>query len=127
MSLFILPFLMLGLLLIAGMQKYLATSKTPLLINSCEVDSQFPKESQAVTDEILGEGKFTYGYERTYWDGCTHGFAVRGDLVCFAVRSRRTSRKADQFTSDVSQSDPKVKAGKEGAFKASVEWLIKHL
>ena len=25
------------------------------------------------------------------------------------------------------QSDPKVKAGKEGAFKASVVWFIKHL
>ena len=30
-------------------------------------------------------------------------------------------------TAIAAQSDPKVKAGKEGAFKASVEWFIKHL
>ncbi|EIW59808.1 alpha/beta-hydrolase [Trametes versicolor FP-101664 SS1] len=86
------------------LEKYLTTSKAPLLINSCTVDSQFPIEAQAKADEILGGGKFAPGYERTYWDGCTHGFAVRGDI-----------------------SDPKVKAGKEGAFKATVEFLIKHL
>ncbi|KAI0766664.1 alpha/beta-hydrolase [Trametes elegans] len=88
----------------ADLEKYAASAKAPLLINSCEVDSQFPKEAQAKADEILGGGKFAPGYERLYWDGCTHGFAVRGDI-----------------------SDPKVKAGKEGAFKASVEFLIKHL
>ncbi|KAJ3912878.1 dienelactone hydrolase family-domain-containing protein [Lentinula edodes] len=40
---------------------------------------------------------------REYFDGCTHGFAVRGDL-----------------------SIPQVKAGKEGAFKAAVEWLYRY-
>jgi len=88
----------------ADLEKYRDASKAPLLINSCEVDSQFPKEAQAQADELLGGGKFAPGYERTYWDGCTHGFAVRGDI-----------------------SNPKVKAGKEGAFKASVEFLIKNL
>ncbi|OCH96354.1 alpha/beta-hydrolase [Obba rivulosa] len=86
------------------LEKYRDLSKASLLINSCEVDQQFPQEAQAKADEILGGGKFAPGYERTYWEGCTHGFAVRGDI-----------------------SDPKVKAGKEGAFKASVEFLIKHL
>ncbi|KAI0339409.1 alpha/beta-hydrolase [Trametopsis cervina] len=85
-------------------EKYKSSSKAPLLINSCTVDTQFPHEKQEITDGLLGEGKFAPGYLRTYWEGCTHGFAVRGDL-----------------------SDPKVKAGKEGAFKASVEWLIKYL
>ena len=56
-------------------------SKAPLLINSCEVDSQFPPAAAEKADEILGDGKFIPGYKRTYWDGCTHGFAVRGDLV----------------------------------------------
>ncbi|PCH44448.1 alpha/beta-hydrolase [Wolfiporia cocos MD-104 SS10] len=88
----------------ADLEKYRDVSKAPLLINSCEVDQAFPKEAQATTDELLGGGKFAPGYERTYWDGCTHGFAVRGDL-----------------------SNPKVKAGKEGAFKASVEFLNKYL
>lgn len=62
----------------------------------------FPLESQAKADEIFG--KFEPGYKREYFEGCTHGFAVRGDL-----------------------SDPKVKAGKEGAFKAAAEWIIKYL
>ncbi|KAI0079092.1 alpha/beta-hydrolase [Panus rudis PR-1116 ss-1] len=85
-------------------EQYKAESKAPLLINSCEVDRQFPPEAQAKTDEILGNGKFAPGYERTYWDGCTHGFAVRGDL-----------------------SNTKVKAGKEGAFKATVSFYNKYL
>ena len=41
----------------------------------------FPIEAQSKADEMFGSGKFAPGYERTYWDGCTHGFAVRGDLV----------------------------------------------
>ncbi|TBU47535.1 alpha/beta-hydrolase [Dichomitus squalens] len=86
------------------LKKYFEVAKAPLLINSCEVDQQFPIESQKVADEIFGEGKFAPGYQRTYWPGCVHGFAVRGDL-----------------------SKSEVKAGKEGAFKASVEWLRKYL
>ncbi|KAF5383661.1 hypothetical protein D9615_003789 [Tricholomella constricta] len=88
----------------ADLEKYLANSQAPLLINSCTIDQQFPPDSQAKADDILGNGKFAPGYRREYFDGCTHGFAVRGDL-----------------------SDPKVKAGKEGAFKSSVEWLLKYL
>ncbi|KAI0339413.1 alpha/beta-hydrolase [Trametopsis cervina] len=86
------------------LERYKAESKAPLLINSCEVDSQFPQESQKIADEILGNGQFAPGYERTYWDGCQHGFAVRGDL-----------------------SNPKIKAGKEGAFLASAKFFSKHL
>ena len=41
----------------------------------------FPIEAQALADEILGGSKFAPGYERTYWDGCVHGYAVRGDMV----------------------------------------------
>ncbi|KZT43068.1 alpha/beta-hydrolase [Sistotremastrum suecicum HHB10207 ss-3] len=88
----------------ADIEKYLAVSKAPLLINSCTTDTQFPHEAQAKTDEILGDGKFAPGYKREYWKGCTHGFAVRGD-----------------------PSDPVVKAGKEGAFEASVRWFKQHL
>ncbi|KAJ7748792.1 Alpha/Beta hydrolase protein [Mycena maculata] len=86
------------------LEKYLAVSKAPLLINSCEVDKAFPLEAQAQADAIFGDGKFAPGYKREYFPGCNHGFAVRGDM-----------------------SDPKVKAGKEGAFKASVEWFAKYL
>ncbi|KAJ7220604.1 alpha/beta-hydrolase [Mycena pura] len=79
----------------------LATSTVPLLINSCETDPHFPPEAQAVTDELLGAGKYQPGYKRTFWEGCSHGFATKGDL-----------------------SDPKVKAGKEGALSATVGWLV---
>ncbi|KAJ7038567.1 dienelactone hydrolase endo-1,3,1,4-beta-D-glucanase [Mycena alexandri] len=86
----------------ADLEKYVATSRAPLLINSCTNDVRFPHEAQAKADEVFAN--FAPGYKREYFEGCTHGFAVRGDL-----------------------SDPKVKAGKEGAFKATVEWFIKHV
>ncbi|KAF7357113.1 Dienelactone hydrolase endo-1,3,1,4-beta-D-glucanase [Mycena sanguinolenta] len=86
------------------LEKYRDTAKAPLLINSCTIDQQFPLDAQAKADEILGGGKFASGYRREYFEGCTHGFAVRGDM-----------------------SDPKVKVGKEGAFKACVEWFLKYL
>ena len=77
----------------------------PLHINSCEIDPQYPVEKQKIGDEVLGNGTNKGpNYERTHWPGCTHGFAVRGDI-----------------------SDPRIKEGREGAFKATIEWLIKHL
>lgn len=77
----------------------------PLFINSCETDSQYPAEKQKIGDDILGGGKpEAENYKRAYFPGCTHGFAVRGDL-----------------------SIPEVKAGKEGAFKNAIEWFIKKL
>ncbi|KAH7101137.1 alpha/beta-hydrolase [Auriculariales sp. MPI-PUGE-AT-0066] len=79
-------------------------SKVPVLMNTCEDDYMYPVEKQKKGDEILGDGKYAPGYLRTYWPGCTHGFAVRGDL-----------------------SKPEVKAGKEGAFKATVDWFLKYL
>ena len=69
----------------------------------CKVDQQFSLEACAKADEILGGDKFAPGYKRKHFEGCSHGFAVCGDM-----------------------SDPKVKAGKEGpegAFKAAVEWI----
>ncbi|KAJ7066777.1 dienelactone hydrolase endo-1,3,1,4-beta-D-glucanase [Mycena belliarum] len=86
----------------ADLEKYVATAKAPLLINSCTVDSQFPIEAQAQADKIFAS--FAPGYKREYFEGCTHGFAVRGDL-----------------------NDPKVKAAKEAAFAVTVEWLLKYL
>ncbi|KAJ7463319.1 dienelactone hydrolase endo-1,3,1,4-beta-D-glucanase [Mycena latifolia] len=86
----------------ADLEKYAATATAPLLINSCTVDEQFPHAAQAQADQIFAG--FAPGYKREYFEGCTHGFAVRGDL-----------------------SDPKVKAGKEGAFAASVKWMIRYL
>ncbi|GJJ07049.1 hypothetical protein Clacol_001248 [Clathrus columnatus] len=74
-------------------------SKVPILINSCDVDQQFPKESCDLADSLLGNGKYAPGYRRVHWKGCVHGFAVRGDM-----------------------SDPLVKAGKEGAFVETVVW-----
>ncbi|KAF8991565.1 alpha/beta-hydrolase [Cyathus striatus] len=84
------------------LKKYKETSKEPLLINTCTVDQQFPHSAQEKADEIFAP--FEYGYRRVYWEGCTHGFAVRGDM-----------------------NDPKVKAGKESSFKAAVEWFQTNL
>jgi len=81
-----------------------AKTGVPLLVNSCEHDDYYPEEKQKAGDEILGGGKFAPGYKRVHWDGCTHGFAVRGDL-----------------------SHAPTKAGKEGSFKETVEWFIKYL
>ncbi|EIM81993.1 chlorocatechol-degradation protein [Stereum hirsutum FP-91666 SS1] len=89
---------------VEDLQKYLEVSKAPLLINSCTTDPQFPPEKIEAADRILGGGKFAPGYERVHWEGCTHGFAVRGDI-----------------------SDPKIKASKEGCFKKCVEFLIAKL
>ncbi|KAI5474190.1 alpha/beta-hydrolase [Pseudohyphozyma bogoriensis] len=72
----------------------------PILFNTCETDGMFPLESQKKADEILGGEK---NYKRNYYAGCSHGFAVRGDL-----------------------SDPVVKAAKENAFEQSVSWLKEH-
>ncbi|KAJ3791226.1 dienelactone hydrolase [Lentinula aff. detonsa] len=85
------------------LEKYFSISRAPLLLNTCTVDEQFPPSAQSQTDAIFGGGKFAPGYKREYFDGCTHGFAVRGDM-----------------------SNPKIKAGKEGAFGATVEWLYRY-
>ncbi|EIW79006.1 dienelactone hydrolase endo-1,3,1,4-beta-D-glucanase [Coniophora puteana RWD-64-598 SS2] len=61
------------------LDKYVSLSKAPLLINSCEIDPVFGAEFQTKADETF-VGKFEPGYKREYWPGCTHGFAVRGDL-----------------------------------------------
>ncbi|KIK49101.1 hypothetical protein CY34DRAFT_7765 [Suillus luteus UH-Slu-Lm8-n1] len=86
------------------LQTYFIKSQAPLLINSCEFDERFPAEAQAKADEIFGDGKFAPGYKREYFPGCTHGFAVRGDIT-----------------------KPLIKAGKEGSFKAAVEFFREHL
>jgi hypothetical protein len=105
------------------LQALKAKSSVPVLINSCTVDQQFPPEAQETTDKILGNGQYAAGYVRTYWEGCTHGFAVRGDLVSTFLRWFAVLRSLSMCL----QSDPKVKAGKEGAFKATVEWFHKYL
>lgn len=76
------------------------TSEIPMLFITCETDFQYGPEKQKVGDDILGNGTTEgEGYKRIYYDGCDHGFAVRGD-----------------------KSNPKVKFGKEDAFKQTVEW-----
>jgi hypothetical protein len=51
----------------------------PLLINSGENDEMFPKSAGEAADKKLA--KFAPGYRRPYYEGISHGFAVRGDLV----------------------------------------------
>ena len=78
----------------------LSTNPTPILFNTCETDPMYPAEAQKKGDELLGNGtQEGEKYKRNYYPGCTHGFAVRGDIK-----------------------DEKVKFGKEDSFKQSVEW-----
>jgi len=63
----------------ADLEALLAQSKAPILINSCDIDQAFPKESCEMTDRLLGDGKYAPGYKRVHWPGCTHGFAVSGE------------------------------------------------
>ena len=64
------------------MKEYFEKAKAPLLINSCEVDSQYPAEKQKIGDEVLGNGTMKgEGYERLYWPGCEHGFSVSRSML----------------------------------------------
>ncbi|KAI0287121.1 alpha/beta-hydrolase [Russula brevipes] len=81
---------------------YIAKSKVPLLVNSCEFDPLFPTEMRVATDEKFAN--FAPGYRCNYWEGAHHGFAARGD-----------------------PNDPPMKAAKEGSFKSSVEWFRKYM
>lgn len=81
-------------------QKYIASSKAALLINSCTTDMQFPPEASAKADALFGEARFDPGYKRVHFEGMRHGFAVRGDM-----------------------SDPQCKAAKEGALTSAIEWF----
>ncbi|KAF9485538.1 hypothetical protein BDN70DRAFT_916925 [Pholiota conissans] len=57
------------------LEKYVATSQAPLLINSCTTDLQFPLEACAKADKIFAN--FAPGYKREHFKGLTHGFAKR--------------------------------------------------
>jgi dienelactone hydrolase len=102
-------------------QIYVEKSKAPLLINSCEDDEMFPKSAGEAADKTFAN--FGPGYRRTYYEGVSHGFAVRGDLV----RVHVFSFKAEAYLHNCVQSKPAVKAAKEDAFKECVEWLIKYM
>jgi dienelactone hydrolase len=110
------------LLSVIPSQTYIAKSKAPLLINSCEDDGSFPKSFAETADQKFSN--FAPGYRRTYYEGASHGFAVRGDVVrenLFLLHC------PEAHSVPHAQSKPTVKAAKEGAFKESVEWLIKYL
>ena len=107
-------------------QIYVEKSKAPLLINSCEHDEMFPKSMGEEADKKFAS--FAPGYRRTYYEGVSHGFATRGDLVRFLEVSIRVFRSLFRVILHPNvQSDPTVKAAKDDAFKESVEWLIKYL
>ena len=81
-----------SLLSVIPSQTYIAKSKAPLLINSCEDDGAFPKSFAETADQKFAN--FAPGYRRTYYEGASHGFAVRGDVVrenVFSLQSRSSS------------------------------------
>ena len=78
-----------------------------------------------MADRILGDGKFEPGYKRTFWKGCEHGFAVRGDLVCSVLALYWPLTLTTRLIS--TQNDPVVKAAKEAVFKISLDWINEYL
>ncbi|KAI0258611.1 hypothetical protein BC834DRAFT_835185, partial [Gloeopeniophorella convolvens] len=75
-------------------------SRASLVIDSCDIDKQFLKERREGADEPFGDGRIAPGYQQAYWESCS---------------------------SQTAQTDPKVKAGMEGAFKNTVKWFRKQL
>ena len=114
--------MLMSLLSLIPSQTYIAKSKAPLLINSCELDDAFPKSFAETADQKFAT--FAPGYRRTHYEGASHGFAVRGDTVREHVFSLHSP---EAHSTPNMQSKPAVKTAKEGAFKESVEWLIKYL
>ncbi|VDC04521.1 unnamed protein product [Peniophora sp. CBMAI 1063] len=91
-----------SMLSVEDLERYSSTVPIPLLINACEFDEAFGHDKQEKARELFKN--FKPGFDMHYFEECTHGFAIRGDLR-----------------------DPKVKAGKERAFKNTVEWFWKYL
>ena len=114
--------IVISLLSVIPSQTYVTKSKAPLLINSCELDDIFPKSFAEKADEKFEN--FAPGYRRTHYDGASHGFAVRGDIVREHIFSLHDP---EAHFAPHAQSKATVKVAKEGAFKGSVEWLIKYL
>lgn len=78
------------------------TPEIPMLFVTCTTDFMYGPDRQKIGDDILGNGTTEgKGYKRVFYEGCSHGFAVRGD-----------------------KSDPKVKFGKEDAFKQTLDWCV---
>ncbi|KAI6040300.1 dienelactone hydrolase family-domain-containing protein, partial [Pisolithus marmoratus] len=78
-------------------------AKAPLLLEMGDQDTEVSVEKQEGIDAILGDGKYAPGYKRECWPGCSHGFAVRADVLI-----------------------PQQLEGKEGSFNSSVAWLEKY-
>ena len=80
--------ILISLLSVFPSQTYIEKSKAPLLINSCELDEAFPKPFAETADQKFAS--FGPGYRRAHYEGASHGFAVRGDIVrehVFSLRS----------------------------------------
>jgi len=60
--------------------------------------------ASAMTDAVLGDGKFAPGYKRLHFDGCSHGFAVRANAK-----------------------DSQMRKAKDASFVAAVRWFRDHL
>ncbi|SCZ98375.1 BZ3500_MvSof-1268-A1-R1_Chr3-2g06328 [Microbotryum saponariae] len=73
----------------------------PFLWNTCENDQMWPKECQEKADEVFKGDK---NYQRNYYEGVSHGFAIRGD-----------------------PKDEKSRKAKEGAFESSIKFLKENL
>ncbi|KAI6163537.1 dienelactone hydrolase [Pisolithus thermaeus] len=84
----------------ATFQALAEKGEAPFLLELGSEDTELSACDQEVIDGILGDGKYAPGYKRKVWDGCPHGFAVRGDML-----------------------DEQQFAGKAGSFEDSIAWL----
>ncbi|KAI5994328.1 hypothetical protein EDD15DRAFT_2387751 [Pisolithus albus] len=75
--------------------------KAPFLFEMGSEDTELSPSQQEEIDGIFcGDKPYPPGYKRKCWDGCPHGFAVRGDML-----------------------DEQQFAGKKGSFHDSIGWL----
>ncbi|KAI6101020.1 dienelactone hydrolase [Pisolithus croceorrhizus] len=84
----------------ATFQTLAEKGKAAFLLELGSEDTELSASDQEEIDNIFGDGKYAPGYKCKVWDGCPHGFAVRGDML-----------------------DEQQFAGKAGSFEDSIAWL----
>jgi hypothetical protein len=104
---------------IVASQTYIEKSKAPLLIDSCKFDEQFPLSFAETADK-----KLAVWYPDT---GALTLKAFTMDLLPVVIWCVLVNFHLAALRPSCAQSNATVKAAKEGAFKATVEWLIKYL
>lgn len=67
----------------ADAERIKAQSRVPVQIHSSELDNGLTPALALQVDEVLGNGQYAPGYNRTHWPGVAHGFAVCSPSLYF--------------------------------------------